>query len=66
MTEHEIKPSLTDQVLNHFLSNLVGKYGFTDLTESDLIEIKSLSDLTNQTLLDVLMTNDLEAGDESK
>lgn len=65
MTEHELKPSLTDQILNHFRSNLVENHGFQNLTSGDLDRIKSLSDLTDQALLNMLMSKGLEADNES-
>lgn len=63
--EQELKPSLTDQVLDHFLHNLVENHGFNFLTPDDLSKFQSLSDLTNQSLLDGLMKKGLEVDNES-
>lgn len=65
MTEHESNPSLTDQILNHFLSNLVENHGFHHLTPNDLSQIKSLSDLTDQAVLNMLIAKGVETDNES-
>lgn len=65
MTEPEMKPSLPDQVLNHFLKNIVENDSFDFLTFEDLIQINSLHDLTNQDLLLRLMSINTEVDNES-
>lgn len=65
MTENELKPSLTDQVLKHFLNNLVQNHSFDFLTSDDLNQIKTLHDLTNQDLLLILMRKNLGDDNES-